>query len=37
MAQKLRAPKEFEDKEFDDAMAVVLKEDKELLEKLARV
>ncbi len=37
MAQKLRALKEFRDKEFEDAMLAALEEDKELLEKLARV
>ncbi len=37
MAQKLRALKEFRDKEFEDAMVAALEEDKELLEKLARV
>ncbi len=37
MAQKARASKEFNDGEFDDAMAVVLKEDGELLQKLAKV
>ena len=37
MAQKLKASKEFEDKEFDDAVKVALIEDKALLEKLAKV
>jgi len=37
MAQKLRALKEFKDKEFEDAMVAALKEDRELLQKLARV
>jgi len=37
MAQKLRALKEFRDKEFEDAMVAALEEDKELLQKLARV
>jgi hypothetical protein len=37
MAQKLRVPKEFKDEEFDDAMKTILREDRELLEKLAKV
>jgi hypothetical protein len=37
MAQKLRAVKEFKDKEFDEAMLAVLEQDKELLKKLAKV
>jgi len=37
MAQKLRVAREFEDKEFDDATVKVLREDKQLLEKLAKV
>ena len=37
MAQKLRTPQEFEDKEFEKAMELVLLEDKELLQKLAKV
>ena len=37
MTQKLRVIKEFKDKEFDDAVLAVLEEDKELLQKLARV
>lgn len=37
MAQKLRVAKEFKDREFDDAMTVVLTEDKALLERLAKV
>ncbi len=37
MAQKLRVSKEFKDKEFDDAIAKALEEDKELLEELAKV
>jgi len=37
MAQKLRTPAEFTDKEFDEAMAVVLREDRTLLERLAKV
>lgn len=37
MAQKLKAAKEFEDKEFENAMELVLEEDTELLEKLARI
>lgn len=37
MAQKLRSAKEFSDKEFDDAMARFLKEDEQLLKKLALV
>jgi hypothetical protein len=37
MAQKLRTVKEFKDKEFDEAMLLVLEQDKELLRKLAKV
>jgi hypothetical protein len=37
MTQKLRVIREFKDKEFDDAVVAVLEEDKELLNKLARV
>ena len=37
MAQKLRVLRVFTDKEFDDAMAAALEEDKELLEKLAEI
>ncbi len=37
MAQKLRVAKEFKDKEFVDAMVRVLREDRELLERLAKV
>ncbi len=37
MAEKLRVPKEFEDREFDDAMEAILTEDRQLLEKLAKV
>ena len=37
MAQKLKVAKEFKDKEFDSAMARLLHEDRELLEKLAKV
>jgi hypothetical protein len=37
MTQKLRVLREFKDKEFDDAMAAALAEDKDLLKKLAKV
>ena len=37
MAQKVGASKEFDDKAFDDEMAKVLGEDRELLERLAKV
>jgi hypothetical protein len=37
MAQRTRAAKEIGDKEFDERMAKVLSEDKELLENLAKV
>ena len=37
MAQKLKAAKEFKDREFDGAMAILIHEDRELLEKLAKV
>jgi hypothetical protein len=37
MAEKLRALREFKDKEFDNAMVAALEEDKELLKKLAKV
>lgn len=37
MAQKLRVAKEITDKEFDRIMEAVLKQDKVLLEMLAKV
>jgi hypothetical protein len=37
MAQKARASNEFTDGDFDDAMAIVIKKDRELLERLAKV
>ena len=37
MAQKLRAAKVISDKEFDKVMEAILKEDKTLLEMLAKV
>ena len=37
MAQKLRTVKEFEDKEFEDAIIVALEKNKDLLKKLAKV
>lgn len=37
MAQKLRTVKEFEDKEFDNAMVAALEKNKDLLKKLAKV
>jgi len=37
MAQKLRVAKEFNDKEFEDAMKRVLEEDRTLLQRLAKV
>lgn len=37
LAQKSRGWKEFTDREFDEAMTAVLKEDEELLERLANV
>lgn len=36
MTQKLRAAREFEGKEFEEAFEVVLKLDRKLLEMLAR-
>ncbi len=36
MAQKLKVAKEFDDREFNDAMKIVLEEDAELLRKLAK-
>ena len=37
MAQRTKVAKEIGDKEFDERMAKVLAEDKELLENLAKV
>lgn len=37
MAQKLRVAKEIADEEFDRRMELSLKEDKELLKRLAKV
>ena len=37
MAQKLKAAKEFDDREFDDAMRLSLEEDADLLQRLAKV
>jgi hypothetical protein len=36
MAQKLKAARDFNDKEFEQALEAVLKQDRKLLEMLAR-
>jgi hypothetical protein len=37
MAQKLKAAREFTDREFDEAAAAVIGEDRKLLERLAEI